>query len=205
MNIDDVPLKNQFQPSDDVLGIIFGHQRELMKKYDMIERRNGAVIPDESEVHIDNARTQMRIKDMFWRTTEELAEAAEHLDEINFASWKVDWDKEVYIRHFFEEMADALHFLVEATIWSGYSHDELKTLKFFAYSSSEILQGAVFAHAAEHIQRTMWNMVLHMGLAANCLKNKPWKIRRCELTWPSSTIIFVRHGGITQSLPQISI
>lgn len=58
--------------------------------------------------------------------------------------------------HYIEEMTDALHFLTELMIICGYSAEDLKGLPP-SVSSREM------------------NVVYTLGLAMNCLKNKPWK------------------------------
>lgn len=163
MNIDDIKLKR-------TVGTIvqmFEKQRELMKKYDGIEAKNGAHVP-EPPYHLDNRVVQYRLKDLFWRVTEELAEAMEAVErgrdwEMLF-QWRDIWDQEAKIRHYFEELADAVHFLVEASIISEVSPAAVD--KVFDHPVSPQPTSFPVYH---------WYIVYHLGLAANCLKNKPWK------------------------------
>jgi hypothetical protein len=164
INIDDI------QSSGEVNSILamFEKQKELMKTYDMIETENGAIVP-KPPYSLDNRQVQYRLKDLFWRVTEELAEATEAVESngdgalILLPQWKRLWDQNHKVRHYFEELADAIHFLVEASILSGISHDEVwNKVKERRYATVNFLE-------------IHWYIIYQLGLAANCLKNKPWK------------------------------
>lgn len=178
MNIDDVTIEFPEMSCRDLWREIVRKQKWLMEKYDRIERENGVIVP-ECNI-ITHRHTQIRIKDFFWRVTEELMEAKECIEPGLFINWEKMFKDSPEIRHFFEELADALHFMVEVTIISG----------------QEILGAAEISEMMGHINRThtkknkrhndnelivrvndeMMNVVYFLGLAANCLKNKPWKI-----------------------------
>lgn len=122
---------------------IFAKQTELLEKYKEIEK-----MPD-NILELDNINTQrgqILIKDFAWRVTEELAEA-----------WEA---KEINEEHFKEELADALHFLVELTIIAGYNSTFLVNP-----------EGALIADK----DTEAWAIVYNLGLMCNTLKNKPWK------------------------------
>ena len=99
--------------------------------------------------NIETAETQKWVKDFAWRITEELCEAQEA--EIIFS---VSKDEKHFI-HYLEEMSDALHFMVELCIISDYDETIFMELN------------------NENMNWT--DIVFELGLACNCLKNKPWK------------------------------
>lgn len=149
------------ETSDNKLRDIFKKQHELALKYIPIEVKNGLCLYTEMPVDLDNAKAQARIKDMTWRCVEEVAEALDALEKNE-------------IIHFYEEMADALHFLVEKCLLCGYKPQ----------GSLESL----FLFAAEPINEENYNMyndcvlpswvqsfIKSAGMTCNCLKNKPWK------------------------------
>ena len=74
MNITDKDDVIDF-PSD-IWGSIYNHQSELMNKYRNIEEQNGFK-EIEIPIRINDPFAQAKIKDFFWRTTEELMEAKE--------------------------------------------------------------------------------------------------------------------------------
>lgn len=129
---------------------IFKRQHELAEKYHPIEKANGFHVGEDILVGIHDKFGQHRIKDFCWRVTEELMESLE--------AHKAK-DQE----HCHEELADALHFMVELCLISGVSHEELE------FEINE--EYAMFVD----LERPMTRTVYHMGLACNCLKNKPWK------------------------------
>ena len=92
---------------------------------------------------------QHRIKDFAWRITEELMEAYEAY---------ILSDKE----HTYEELADALHFMAELCLICGIPREGLDFELRAEWSESEL-------------DECMLSTVLQLGLACNCLKNKPWK------------------------------
>jgi hypothetical protein len=182
MNVNDVSTKDIEIPTDDqVLPAIFGHQYELYLKYKDIERKNGFYKPDfeldttlgvrKAVPNIDDAHYQHWLKDMFWRVTEEIAEAFEPVAKYTMIpqDWASKWDKDPNIQHFYEEIADATHFFVEASlplIEPAMAELNFKTgidsfIENYGYTPSMKLKAFEFISA--------------MGLAANCLKNKPWK------------------------------
>jgi len=166
VNIDDINQKIVFP--EHLVVTIFEHQKKLMIKYHAIELKNGINYPS-APWNLDDRVVQYIIKDMFWRTTEELAEAVEIIPSLfHLKKWRVFWNTEVSIRHFFEELADALHFLVEASIIVGL---EPRT-------EVEILFGPPLKFNANddlNIEELIADIIFSMGFAANVLKNKPWK------------------------------
>lgn len=168
MNIDDVAKDSIVIPQGSLFDAMFKHQHGLAIRYEPIERRNGFWHPGTTLPHIDDAKLQHFLKDMFWRTTEELAEAYECLDSID-SEWRSAWDEHADVRHFFEELADSLHFLIEATVYSQISFASIDPL----WVDAQRTQATVRGHSL--VPSHMQSIIMRMGLAANCLKNKPWK------------------------------
>lgn len=109
-------------PEGDLLTMIFEKQKELMEKYEPIERERGfiTVVP-EQQGEIDHRFVQFRIKDLASRATEELYEAMNCLKNKPWKQSEVTTDAV----HFYEELADQLHFLVEMWITSGLTAEDL--------------------------------------------------------------------------------
>lgn len=161
MNIDDTKTEDvTIPPRTEIMTAIFLKQHELAMKYGPIERRNGFYYPPIPVPHIDDAQFQRWIKDMFWRVTEEIAEAFEvEPSPSDIYKWREQWKTNVNLRHFYEELADALHFLVEVTLVVGVLPTEIEL-----HNESTPLP-----------EMASNDIIMAMGLAANTLKNKPWK------------------------------
>jgi hypothetical protein len=156
---------------EDILALIFRRQNELVVKYKDIEG-----LPNYPMV-VHTRESQVVIKDFLWRITEELCEALELLDRKD--------DPEIGPL-FIEELSDALHFMVELCILVGIDSNNIE------HRLTEVMRG----HAGPDANPTMglpgfftWldnvermdftsgvmGTVYQLGLAGNCLKNKPWK------------------------------
>lgn len=177
MNVDDVKAPAELTGTAPILSI-FERQLELMHKYDEIEARNGFPVPPRP-YDLDDKYVQHRIKELFWRATEEFGEALEeraHISQEAVLRWRDGWDSTPGIRHFMEELADALHFLTEASIVAGFTGADIA-------GASPYWSGSYDAGSRRRTISVSWPMltqkigevVWSMGLAANCLKNKPWK------------------------------
>ena len=162
MNINDPSIQEADTP-DDRLVAMFSKQRLLIDKYHTIETGNGSpnVRPEEMDLH--SPVHQRILKDHAWRVAEELAEASEA------------YVLESHMSHFCEEVADALHFLIELTIFSGMGPTDLidanppTDLLSCLYLQAERLNRAT-THA------DYFNPIyMNLGRTMNCLKNKPWK------------------------------
>lgn len=164
MNIDDIP-DPEVPKTRDILPAIFEHQAELMVKYDRIERENGILVP-QAPWHIDDRTVQERIKHLFWCVTEEIGEALEKRMDYHF--WQERWEASPDIRHFFEELADAVHFLVEASIIAGMDPKNLTATCYHADLQT------VFTYDGS-VRTNLGEVIFSMGLAANFLKMKAWK------------------------------
>lgn len=132
---------------------IFEKQMLLAQKYKDIE--NMGDLLETIDNNIDTAKGQKWIKDFAWRVTEELAEAFEAEELRHDSNAEI---AEQANQHFKEELADALHFLVELTIIAGY--DE----KIVSEFESHVL-----------FKAEPWDVIYNLGMMCNTLKNKPWK------------------------------
>jgi hypothetical protein len=142
----------------------------LMTKYHGIEENNiGHHLPH-PPFDLNDRACQLRIKDFCWRITEELGESAEALNPLN----------EI---HVYEELMDALHFLVEVLINIGITpHDitwpagqDLLKHCFTTFADPvPPLNLTVYNHQQVAIG-LYWDVIYQLTLAANCLKLKPWK------------------------------
>lgn len=115
----------------DLLYAMFWRQRELMEKYHEIESMNGAIIiPLDNGPgglgDIDHREVQMRLKDLAYRTVEELSEATNCLKN---KPWKQDWVA-TDAHHFYEEVADAFHFFLEFCLTAGMTPADLARVYF---------------------------------------------------------------------------
>lgn len=144
MNINDVEAPEEI-PSD-IRAAIFARQMELMEKYHEIERRNGLLLYEGFPVDLHNRFAQARLKDFAWRMTEEFTEATEAFDHGD--------------DHYFEELIDGLHFLVELMILAGFYPSKPIELQYGEIGTTPFIP---------------YNVIECVGRAMNCLKNKPWK------------------------------
>lgn len=161
MNVDDI--NGDVIPTDfsqkDRLDLIFERQHALMEKYIPIEVKNGLCHTQDCPVDLNDKYGQARLKDFFWRCTEELTEACEanriHPELRN---------------HVLEELADALHFLVEAHLLAGITPTHI--IDFKGYCKLGRLVEYSERDALEH---GCFEVIYWLGCASNCLKNRPWK------------------------------
>lgn len=180
MNVTDYSTHSGSYGNDN-LETIFIKQSELMKKYKVIEQRNGLLTTDRVPVDIDTHRGQQRIKDFFWRFTEELGEAMEIIEEYRVKG------SHIPKAHMFEELADALHFLVEASILANITPQDLindLSITHDSFSNPYDKLKCLFTNTIKvpadyvdwHLVKISFGgVVITLTQAANCLKNKPWK------------------------------
>ena len=126
---------------------IFNYQNDLMEEYHRIESINqvGYYHVRDIPFDLDHPRWQEMIKQLTFRILEEVAESMAAHSE----------------EHYAEELIDALHFAVELMIVLSYRVPE----KMEDYKPDK-------AYPRYYMQSWVFK---HYGLAANCLKNKPWK------------------------------
>ena len=121
MNIKDVVITEESTSLED----IFRRQKELLEKYIPIERKNGRWIPDQRPIRDFNSpMIQGFIKEEIFRVVVELVEAADCLKN---KFWKQE-HMETDVDHFYEELIDSFHFLVELFLWIGIEAKDLYTL-----------------------------------------------------------------------------
>lgn len=174
-------------PHTTAIADIFDAKLKLAKRFAEIEVQNGTWQPDFEDLPVApedlaGRALQVWLKDMFWRVTEELMEATEL--PVDFSgNWgdQVKGDKQLF--HFLEELADALHFLCTISVVLGLSPDRI-TETFIKCQSIGLTDPAVEGartvrafpdQCMTAIALRMFRMVQSLGLAANCLKNRPWK------------------------------
>lgn len=145
-------------PELDRLQLIFARQHELMLRYFHIEKQNGLLETDDYPVDLHDRYGQARLKNFAWRCVEELAESMDAFAHQNET-------------HHYEEIADAYHFLVELMLLSGFTATDfgdrpcrLEVLFEGNTMRSHLLKSTQFMC-----------FVRELGMAMNCLKNKPWK------------------------------
>lgn len=160
MNINDSKdLEKVEQPW---LSFLLSKQAELVTKYKDIEKM------PKLPMAIDTHEAQTWVKDFFWRVTEELAEAIEAFEK----------DEE---DHFLEELSDALHFYLEIFILIDYrpQYKDDAHLESMIQQITELKKRAREGRGEWSIQsdyeEIAYECIYHMGLAANCLRNKKWK------------------------------
>jgi hypothetical protein len=109
MNIKDVSKSAIDVPDSprDMLREIFLEQQDLMKKYQEIEE-----MPP-WPMDFQHKGSQIWFKNFMWRAHEELAEAEEALTSCDLKNPALCID---HIIHFYEELSDALHFMIELMI-----------------------------------------------------------------------------------------
>lgn len=122
MNIRDIPL---VKTEGDMFKAIFTRQKELEEKYNVIEKKNGAIIPT-LPLDINTFQGQQRARDIIYRITEELFEAGNTLRNKAWKTSMVPCD----VDHFQEELADALHFFVQLFLELGLTSEEVCALYF---------------------------------------------------------------------------
>lgn len=124
-------------PEGDLLRTIFEGQKELIAKYHEIEKRRGALVVDPSQFgSLDYRFVQWRIKDLAYRTVEELSEATNTLKNKPWKQSEVETDRV----HFYEELADAFHFFIELCITAGMDAEDLALIYHRKHAVNEFRQ-----------------------------------------------------------------
>lgn len=149
MNVNDTVNNLDYEEINALIDI-FSHQHRLATKYLTIERSNGLLQSDRIPGDLHDRFVQARLKDMTWRSMEEVAEAIEAYRDGDMV-------------HFYEELADAFHFLVEKMLIAGY--DPKITLR-------DYFDGTV---KQDDLNLSVTSYLVAAGLTCNTLKNKPWK------------------------------
>ena len=123
VNIKDI--ETEAPEEGDWLLNIFSRQRELMEKYDSLERANGFPVPI-PPVDLHDRHGQVYIRELIRRTVEELFEASHCLKNSAWKQSHILTDED----HFYEEIADAFHFFIELCIAVGLEEEALYKVYF---------------------------------------------------------------------------
>lgn len=148
---DEIP---QLVEGDNIFFKIWDLQVKLVEGYQKVEG-----LPD-YPISLNTRKNQNMIKDFIGRVVEELAEAYEayHIHG-NMDLWK-------------EELIDALHFLMEIFIYVW--GDKEKAIEGCLQKDlCQVLVGDVMP--GESDEAPYWNVVFHLNMARNHLRNKDWK------------------------------
>jgi hypothetical protein len=167
MNVEDTTAPEQ---TGDMLAMVFSRQVELHKKYQIIENQAGlglGLMDKEAGFSIDNQRCQEVCKNYAWRVTEELTESTEA-----FAS-AILLNDEVML-HVKEEAMDALHFMVELLIITGHGAADMVPENISQDHLVYLFSTMKYAPTKNH-RTHAYNTIEYLGIAMNCLKQKPWK------------------------------
>lgn len=167
----------------DRLNEILKKQAELMVRYHEIEKDNGQLQTEAVHMDLDDRFCQARLKDFAWRFTEEIAEAINEgtrLNERNF------------------EFIDALHFLSEMAVMLGWNdhnivhhtglpgEDNLDKILYLA----KITYGLPLKKDDDKFMDfVIVQLITHMGMCMNQLKNKPWSQSHRE----TNEMLFMHH------------
>lgn|GEM_PF-1114309 len=186
MNIHDYK-EPEVKDGEDRLEMIFARQRELVRKYILIEVSTGLRRSENCPVDLDVPADQLQLKDEAWRISEELGEAFD-------ARYALGHSKD----HVWEEFADSVHFFIELCILSGvdtgaklmtlirdtldYEWDEIVgddlLMEWWqvadAFRTSETKETADASPRVQFAQM-MGCFLWKLGVLMNNLKCKPWK------------------------------
>lgn len=161
MNVDDIT--SDVIPTDfsekDRLDLIFERQHALSQRYIPIEVKNKLRHTTDCPVDLHDRHGQAQLKDFFWRVTEELTEACE--------ANRVHPDLK---SHVLEELADALHFLVEAHLLAGIKPGEVLE----EFGECKLISMVEWADEIA-LEPGCFEVIYLIGAASNCLKQRPWK------------------------------
>lgn len=122
MNITDVEINKDTEVKD-MLIAIFNKQKALEEKYNAIEKKNGALVPD-LPLNLHTFEGQTRMRDLIHRITAEIYEADNCLRNKAWKTTHIATDTE----HFWEEMIDGLHFYVQMFIEGGLTAEDVYNL-----------------------------------------------------------------------------
>lgn len=142
---------------------IFDKQRELLNRFDEVERQNNLLDYDIMPVFIQDPSAEKRLREFAWRYIEELCEARE-LESAMYLTHVDSPNAEKHMREFRTEVSDAFHFLVGLCLLS------------------DITPGMIMSEYYEFVwpsnDRSCWLEVCtySIGQAMHELKTRPWKL-----------------------------
>jgi hypothetical protein len=145
----------------DKLQSIFQKQGELIEKFHPIEAANGLLHHPDVPVPLDDKFGQAHLRDLAWRIVEEISEAYRSYSDPD---------------HREEELADALHFLVELAITSGLEPKDLGEF-LEEVPGVDLLDGLFEFERIEpgEVKVKIANFIGDLGMSINELKNRAWK------------------------------
>lgn len=153
--IDDIVRQNG--PHFKYFQAIFDRQELLHNRYAQIEANNGFYVPTRViEPSLNDPRFTLWIRSRFWYVTEELAESLPEAES-------GDGQK------FFEEVIDALHYLVEVSMFVDVG---INTVEQIWETCGMVQTELIYEPVAERVYS---HIIMQLGLTANLLKNKEWK------------------------------
>ena len=117
-------FNNEAPKDQDLLKMIFARQTQLMEKYHAIESKNLGYETPEGVLDLHDGKHQQRLKDFAWRITEEIGEAMNTLKNKPWKQTHMITDEV----HYREELVDAVHFMVELLIHSGFTAESLAAM-----------------------------------------------------------------------------
>jgi|SRR5580692_6199114 hypothetical protein len=191
----------------DRLAEIFKRQAEYVESIRAIQEKNALAVPP-YPLGIDNRAHQEIFRLLAWRFTEEVTEAIASFE--TSSSW---------IAKFREEIADALHFLIELALAAGISEAEL--ISGIGGSSlgnrdylSEIFNDLAWAGstpgAGASVPTSWAAVIVALGFAMQNLRQRPWRTdhrptnRKIFVAQMSSVlrsfIVACMHSGITADI-----
>ena len=172
-----VDIPNVFTNEKDRLDFMFERQHQLASSFTTIEYGHGMlhdsliVSTEDGDYHakipfdLDSRFGQDRIRKFCWYATEELVEMCESVTN----------------KQFWEELSDATHFMLELCIISGISsekilgrsfHDVCRLQTHWSYYKGPYYDLSLNQY---YDGNDVLRIIRHLGMAANCLKMKPWK------------------------------
>lgn len=148
MNTSDTTAKGAEKFDGDKLDKMFAAQKHLMQPYKGIsELHYGKIFnqkvnfSDEvwegSEKNLHTKEGNYLIRDMLNAASQEIGESIQVMK--NWKSWK-QTEMPTDVNHFKEEIADVVHFLIEAMIFAGIGPDEIFDLYFRKHAVNEFRQ-----------------------------------------------------------------
>jgi len=164
----DVKVEIPYIPSTGIFTVIWDKQSALLDRYIGVEK-----LP-EYPLNLDTKEHQLIMKDLLARVVEELAESFECLkkDEIDMPGAV-------------EELADALHFIVEAMIFTEPNRIQFLKEALEVYSPGEDELDLICEFNGDitskphltpvSIIHWYWNITYYLNIARNNLRNKQWK------------------------------
>lgn len=158
----------------DYLVEVFNRQRVLMDNFHKVEMTNRAELrnsPTLEKHQLETVFGQLRVKEYAWRITEEIGEALA----------EKDLDK------YYEEIADAFHFLIEMYLLVGIRPQDFdRTPTADGLSTAYFLVEQIEEESRDNLTSS-WEywmfFIKDLAQTMNLLKNRPWRVRFTNLDY----------------------